>query len=328
MINVAINGYGNLGRGAEIAVNAAADMQVVAVFTRRDPAAVQTLGAPVFPISEMAQWVGKVDVCLNCGGSATDLMEQAPAAAALFNTVDSFDTHARVPQHFAQVDATAKESGHAAVISAGWDPGLFSMLRVLGEAVLWQSRATTFWGRGVSQGHSDAIRRIEGVADARQYTVPVPATVAAVRRGEDIELTTRNMHTRECFVVLEDAVANDAATRERVEREIRQMPNYFSDYETSVTFVTAQELATRHAGIPHAGQVIRTGQTSEGVRHKMVFELELDSNPEFTGAVLAAAGRACARKAQRGEHGAFTMFDLTLADLSPVSPQALRAHYL
>ena len=258
MLRVAINGYGNLGRGVEQAITKNADMEVAVVFTRRDPDSVTTQGAPVAHVDDMAAWADKVDVCLNCGGSATDLIEQTPAAATLFNTVDSFDTHARIPEHFAAVDAAAKASGHVALISAGWDPGLFSMLRVLGEAVLPDGATTTFWGPGVSQGHSDALRRIEGVLDAKQYTRPVEATVAAVKAGDDVELTTRSMHTRDCYVV-----AEEGADRARIEREIVEMPNYFADYDTTVTFITAEELA------------------AEGVRDALV--LGCDSVFEFEG---------------------------------------------
>lgn len=323
MIRVAINGYGNLGRGAEQAISKNPDMELVVVFTRRDPATVTTQGAPVAHVDDMAAWQGKVDVCLNCGGSATDLEEQGPAAAACFNTVDSFDTHAKIPGYFAAVDAAAQAAGHVALISTGWDPGLFSMLRVLGEAVLPQGQTTTFWGPGVSQGHSDALRRIDGVLDAKQYTLPVPATVAAVKNGEDTELTTRTMHTRDCYVV-----AADGADRARIEAEIKAMPNYFADYDTTVTFVSAQEMAARHAGIPHGGTVIRRGQTSAEVAATIGFELSLGSNPEFTGSVVAAMGRAVARKAAQGQRGAVTVFDVTLSELSPRSPEDLRAHYL
>ena len=323
MIRVAINGYGNLGRGVEQAITKNADMEVAVVFTRRDPATVTTQGAPVAHVDDMASWTDKVDVCLNCGGSATDLIEQTPAATALFHTVDSFDTHARIPEHFAAVDAAAKASGHVALISTGWDPGLFSMLRVLGEAVLPDGATTTFWGPGVSQGHSDALRRIDGVVDAKQYTRPVEATVAAVKAGDDVELTTRSMHTRDCYVV-----AEEGADLARIEREIVEMPNYFADYDTTVTFITAEELAAEHAGIPHGGSVIRRGHTSEGVAETVSFELQLGSNPEFTGSVLVATARAVARLAARGETGARTVFDVTLADLSPTSPEELRAHYL
>lgn len=323
MIHVAINGYGNLGRGVEKAVMAAPDMELAVVFTRRDPATVKTLGVPVVSISDMEQYRDRVDVCVNCGGSATDLMEQSVSASGLFNVVDSFDTHARIPQHFSEVDAAARRTGHVAFISCGWDPGLFSMLRVLGDAVLPQSQVTTFWGRGVSQGHSDAIRRIEGVADARQYTVPVAETVEMVRAGSREKFTARQMHRRECFVV-----AAPGADKARIEAEIKSMPNYFADYDTSVTFITAEEMQRDHAGLPHAGEVIRSGETSPGVHQSMIFQLRLDSNPEFTGAVLTCVARACARKAARGERGAFTMLDVTLADLSWREAETLRHDFL
>lgn len=323
MITVAINGYGNLGRGVEKAVALSDDMELAVVFTRRDPASITTLGAPVASIDEMPEWADKIDVCINCGGSATDLGEQGPATTAYFNTVDSFDTHARIPEHFAAVDAAAKDAGHVAVISSGWDPGLFSMLRVLGDSVLNHGSTTTFWGPGVSQGHSDAIRRIDGVLDARQYTIPVPETVDAVNEGREVELTTRSMHKRVAYVVAAEGADTDA-----IAEQIVSMPNYFADYDTEVHFVSADELASEHAGLPHGGVVIRSGETSEGVRQRISFELALDSNPEFTGAVLTATARACAKMAARGVTGAATVFDLTLADLSPHAAEELRAHYL
>lgn len=323
MIRIAINGYGNLGRGAEQAISRNADMELVVVFTRRDPASLTTQGAPVAHVDDMAAWVGEVDVCLNCGGSATDLAEQGPAAAAFFTTVDSFDTHAEIPAYFASVDAAARGAGHLALISTGWDPGLFSMLRVLGETVLPDGATTTFWGPGVSQGHSDALRRIEGVIDARQYTLPVSQTIDAVKAGDDVELTARSMHQRDCYVVVEDG-----ADRARIEQQIKEMPHYFADYDTTVTFITAEEMAASHSGIPHGGTVIRRGSTSEGADATVGFELQLGSNPEFTGSVVVAMGRAAARMAARGEVGARTVFDLTLADLSPRSPEELRADYL
>lgn len=322
-MRVAINGYGNLGRGVERAIARTPDMECVVVFSRRDPNTVQTLGAPVADVSEMADWVDKVDVCLNCGGSATDLEEQGPATVEFFNTVDSFDTHAKIPEYFKAVDEAARAAGHLAVISTGWDPGLFSMLRVLGESVLPNGSTTTFWGAGVSQGHSDAIRRIDGVADAKQYTIPVEETVAAVKEGRDVELTPRSMHKRVCYVVLEDG-----ADQEMIEETITQMPNYFADYDTEVNFVSPEELAAEHAGLPHGGEVIRTGETSEGTSQRVSFQLELASNPEFTGSVLVATARACARMAQRGRLGAATVFDITLADLSPKTADELRAKYL
>lgn len=323
MIRVAINGYGNLGKGVEKAVTAAADMELVVVFSRRDPSSVHTLGAPVAPVTAMPDYVGKVDVCVNCGGSAKDLGEQTPQAAQYFHVVDSFDTHAKIPQHFAAVDTAAQQAGHVAIISAGWDPGLFSLLRVLGEAVLPDSQAVTFWGPGVSQGHSDAIRRIAGVRDARQYTLPVTKTVAAVKAGEPVELTPRAMHTRDAWVV-----AEEGADLARIEREIKEMPNYFSDYETTVHFISAAELQRDHSGMAHGGQVIRRGRTSDGVHHVVTFELALDSNPEFTGSVLTAVARAAMRKAKAGLSGAFTMLDLSVAELSALPSEQLRAHYL
>lgn len=323
MIRVAINGYGNLGRGAERAISRNEDMELVVVFTRRDPALVATLGAPVVHVDEMPAWADKVDVCLNCGGSATDLAEQGPQTAAYFNTVDSFDTHAKIPEYFAAVDAAARRADHLALISTGWDPGLFSMLRVLGEAVLPDGSTTTFWGPGVSQGHSDALRRIDGVIDARQYTIPVARTVEAVKNGDPVELTPRTMHTRDCYVV-----AAEGADLTRIEREIVEMPNYFADYDTSVTFITAEQMRAEHSGIPHGGTVIRRGRTSEGVSANVTFELQLGSNPEFTGSVVAATGRAVARMAARGERGARTVFDVTLADLSARTAEELRASYL
>lgn len=323
MQRVAINGYGNLGRGVEKALGLAPDLELAVVFTRRDPQSVKTLGAPVASVEDMPDYTDDIDVCINCGGSATDLMEQGVATSRWFHTVDSFDTHARIPEYFSRIDAAAQVAGHCAIISCGWDPGLFSMLRVLGDAVLPSGRTTTFWGRGVSQGHSDAIRRLDGVVDARQYTVPVPDTVAAVQAGHAGDLSARQMHTRECFVV-----AEPGADTARIEAEIKAMPNYFADYDTTVTFITAAEMAQHHSGMPHAGRVIRTGYTSPEVRQSLTFSLELDSNPEFTGSVLVAVARACARKAARGETGAFTMLDITLSDLSPRNPGELRREML
>ena len=323
MIRIAVNGYGNLGRGVEQAVARTSDMEVAVVLTRRDPASVTTLGAPVAHLDDAAGWADRVDVCINCGGSATDLVGQTPAAAEHFNVVDSFDTHARIPEHFAAVDASARAAGHLALISSGWDPGLFSMMRVLAGAVLPDGQTTTFWGPGVSQGHSDALRRIDGVVAATQYTRPVPATVEAVRAGRDVALTTRSMHTRDCYVVVADG-----ADTERIEAEIRSMPSYFADYDTTVTFISAAEHAAEHAGMPHGGTVIHRGHTGDGVAQTVTFGLELDSNPQFTGSVLVVTARAVARMAGRGQTGARTVFDLTLADLSPVPAEELRAHLL
>ncbi|MDO4258423.1 MAG: diaminopimelate dehydrogenase [Actinomycetaceae bacterium] len=323
MIRIAINGYGNLGRGVEQAISLNEDMELVVVFTRRDPSSITTQGAPVAHTDDMAAWADKVDVCVNCGGSATDLIEQTPDVAKYFHVVDSFDTHARIPEHVAAVDTVAKDNGHIALVSSGWDPGLFSMIRVLTHAFLPQGATTTFWGPGVSQGHSDALRRIEGVANAVQYTRPVPETIAAVRAGEEVELTTRSKHTRHCFVV-----AEEGADTARIEKEITSMPNYFADYDTFVTFVSAEELAAEHGTMPHGGTVIRRGQTSDSAAQTITFELALDSNPEFTGSVLVATARAVSRMAARGETGARTVFDVTLADLSPISREDLLAHEL
>ena len=326
-LRIGIVGYGNLGRGVECAVNAAADMELAVVFTRRDPAAlkVRTAGVPVAPVSEAAAWADKVDVLVLCGGSATDLPVQTPKFARLFNVVDSFDTHARIPEHFAAVDAAARQGGKVAVISAGWDPGMFSLQRLYANAVLPDGRDYTFWGRGVSQGHSDAIRRIAGVKNAKQYTVPVEEAVEAVRAGKNPELTTRQKHLRECYVVLEPGA--DAA---RVEREIKTMPNYFADYDTTVNFISEEEFAAKHSGLAHGGFVFRTGRTgAEGENsHVIEYSLKLDSNPEFTASVLAACARAAARLSREGASGARTVFDIAPAYLSPKSAEELRATLL
>ena len=324
---IAILGYGNLGRGVEAAIAQNDDLELAAVFTRRDPASLKlhTPGVPAVSASELPAWKDRVDVLILCGGSATDLPLQTPQCAALFNVVDSFDTHKKIPQHFAAVDAAAKAAGKLALISCGWDPGLFSLARVYAEAVLPQGKDETFWGRGVSQGHSDAIRRIEGVVDARQYTVPVQAAVDAVRRGEQPELTARDKHLRECYVV-----AAEGADKARIEREIKTMPYYFDEYDTSVSFISAQELARDHAGLPHGGSVLRGGVTGFDREHKQTieFSLKLDSNPEFTGSVLAACARAVHRLHQAGQTGCRTILDLPPACLSPFSGEELRAHFL
>ncbi len=326
-IRIGILGYGNLGRGVELACAANDDMTLVGVFTRRDPATVQPYGADVavWPADELAAHTDDIDVLVLAGGSATDLPEQTPAAAALYNVVDSFDTHANIPKHFAAVDAAAREAGHVAVISVGWDPGMFSVSRVYANAIMPNGADYTFWGRGVSQGHSDAIRRIPGVVDARQYTVPVPAALEAVRSGANPALATRDKHTRECFVVVEEG-ADTAA----IEEAIVTMPNYFADYDTTVTFITQEELDRDHAGIPHGGSVIRTGTTGANGENTHVIEyaLRLDSNPEFTGSVLVACARACARMAAAGETGCRTIFDIAPALLSPMSADELRATML
>lgn len=326
-IRIGILGYGNLGRGVELACAANPDTELVAVFTRRDPASLQiaTEDVPVYAAADLEAHTDDVDVLVLAGGSATDLPEQTPAAARLFNVVDSFDTHANIPEHFAAVDAAAKEAGKVAVISVGWDPGMFSVARLYANCILPNGADYTFWGRGVSQGHSDAIRRIPGVVDARQYTVPVPAALEAVRAGENPELTTRQKHTRECFVV-----AEEGADLAAIEQAIVTMPNYFADYDTTVTFISQEELDRDHAGIPHGGSVIRTGSTGAAGENKHVIEysLKLDSNPEFTGSVLVAVARAAHRLNAEGTTGCKTIFDIAPAYLSPLSGEELRAHML
>ena len=326
-IRIGILGYGNLGRGAELACAANDDMELVAVFTRRDPATLSILteGVPTVSVAELENWTDKIDVLILAGGSATDLPKQTPEAVRLFNVVDSFDTHANIPQHFAAVNAAAHEAGHIGVISVGWDPGMFSVARLYANAILPGGADYTFWGRGVSQGHSDAIRRIPGVADARQYTVPVPAAMEAVRAGENPQLTTREKHTRECFVVAEEGTDKAA-----IEEAIVTMPNYFADYDTTVTFISQEELDRDHAGIPHGGSVIRTGTTGEAGEntHVIEFSLKLDSNPEFTGSVLVACARAAWRLAGEGVVGAKTLFDIPPAYLSAVDDAELRATML
>jgi len=322
-IRIGIMGYGNLSRGVESAITQNEDLELAAVFTRRDPASVtiKTAGVPVLKESELPDWKDKIDVLVLGGGSATDLPVQTPKYAEMFNVVDSFDTHARIGEHFANVDAAAKKSGKVGIISVGWDPGMFSLLRMVSDAVLPEGKHYTFWGRGVSQGHSDAIRRIEGVKDARQYTVPVEASVEAVRSGKNPELTTRQMHTRECFVV-----AEEGADRARIEKEIKEMPNYFADYDTTVHFISEEELKRDHSGLPHGGFVIRSGVTGQDREHKHIIEynLKLDSNPEFTGSVLAAYARAAYRLNREGVSGAKTVFDIAPAYLSAKSADELR----
>ncbi len=324
---IGILGYGNLGRGVELACRQNDDLEFVALLTRRDPASVEpmTKGVAVYSADDLAAHANDVDVLVLCGGSANDLPEQTPACAGLFNVVDSFDTHANIPAHFAKVDAAAKAGGKVALISAGWDPGMFSLARLYANSILPEGGDYTFWGRGVSQGHSDAIRRIPGVADARQYTVPVPAALDAVRAGKNPQLTTREKHTRECFVVAEEG-ADQAA----IERAIVEMPNYFADYDTTVTFITQEELDRDHAGIPHGGSVIRSGATGVDGEHRHVVEysLTLDSNPEFTGSVLAACARAVHRLSAEGQTGCKTLFDVAPAYLSPKTGEELRAQML
>lgn len=326
-IRVGILGYGNLARGVELACKKSSDLVLKAVFTRRDPALVHLVDAkvPVYGATELEKHADAIDVLVLCGGSAFDLPVQTPQCARLFHVVDSFDTHAHIPQHFAEVDKAAKAAGKVALISAGWDPGMFSLARLYATCILPEGQDYTFWGRGVSQGHSDAIRRIEGVADARQYTVPVPDALHAVRRGEHPVLTTRQKHTRECFVV-----TKEGADKASIEKEIEGMPNYFADYDTTVTFITQEELDRDHAGIPHGGSVFRSGVTGvDGQHHHVVeFSLSLDSNPEFTGSVLACYARAVYRLSQEGHCGCKSVFDVPPAYLSDKSAEELRAHML
>lgn len=325
-MKIALYGYGNIARGVEAAVTQNPDMTLTGVFTRRDPVSVHTAtGAPVFAASEVGAHRLGFDVLILCGGSATDLPEMTPALAKRFNVVDSFDTHARIPEHFARVDAAARAGGHTALISGGWDPGLFSLSRLYGSVILPEGAGYTFWGRGVSQGHSDAVRRIPGVRDARQYTVPVPEAVDAVRDGSMPELTARQKHRREVYVV-----AEDGADRAAIERAVVTMPNYFDEYDTTVTFLSAGEMARDHAELPHGGFVFRTGKTGFGREHSHTVEyrLTLGSNPEFTAGVLVALARAVGRMAARGETGCKTVFDVAPADLSPLPAGELRAKLL
>ena len=327
MIRIGIAGYGNLGRGVEAAVKNSDDMELVAVFTRRDPESVKirTEGAGVYGFDKIADFKDKIDVIVNCGGSATDLPKTTPMIAENFSVIDSFDTHAKIPEHFANVDAKAKSVNNIAIISVGWDPGLFSLNRLYMNAVLPNGKDYTFWGRGVSQGHSDAIRRIDGVVDARQYTVPVESAVERVRNGENPELTTREKHTRECYVVVEEG-----ADKARIENEIKTMPNYFSDYDTTVNFISLDELKANHSGIPHGGSVIRSGRTGFdlGTKHTIEYSLKLESNPEFTGSVLAAYARAAFKLKANGESGCRTVFDIAPALLVDMDGEEIRAHML
>ena len=326
-IKIGIMGYGNLGRGIECAIKQNDDVELAAVFTRRDPATVKPLtdGVKVYAAADAAAHKDEIDVMILCGGSATDLPEQTPEYVKYFNVIDSFDTHANIPKHFANVDAAAKDSGKVGIISVGWDPGMFSLNRLYANAILSEGSDYTFWGKGVSQGHSDAIRRIDGVKDARQYTVPVPEALEKVRNGENPELTTREKHTRECFVV-----AEEGADLARIENEIKTMPNYFADYDTTVTFITEEELLRDHGGIPHGGSVIRTGVTGWNKENKHVIEysLKLDSNPEFTSSVLIAYARAAYRMNSEGQSGCKTVFDVAPAYLCKQSGEELRAHML
>ena len=327
MIRVGIMGYGNLGRGIECAIKQNPDMELAAVFTRRDPASVkiQTEGAEVKHFDDMEAMKDDIDVMILCGGSATDLPVIGPKVAASFNTIDSFDTHAKIPEYFANVDKAAKEGKNVSIISVGWDPGMFSLNRVYANAILTNGKDYTFWGKGVSQGHSDAIRRIEGVADARQYTIPVPEALEKVRNGETPELTTREKHTRECYVV-----AKEGADLSRIEKEIKEMPNYFADYDTTVHFISQEELDRDHKVIPHGGFVIRSGSTgwNDENRHIIEYSLKLDSNPEFTSCVLTAYARAAYRMNQEGQKGCKTVFDVAPAYLSTLTPEEMRSTLL
>ncbi len=325
MIRIGIYGYGNLARGVEAAIKKNDDMELKGVFTRRDPKDVKinTKGVNVYSVNDILKHKDEIDVLVICGGSMSDLPEMTPELVKNFNVVDSFDTHARIPEHFANVDKAAKETGHVGLISCGWDPGMFSLNRAIMEAILPDGDSYTFWGKGVSQGHSDAIRRIKGVVDARQYTIPVDEALDAVRSGKRPTLTTRQKHTRECFVVSADPKENA-----RIEREIKEMPNYFADYDTTVHFISLEELKKNHNGIPHGGFVFRSGNTSDGVSHVIEYSLKLDSNPEFTGSVLIAYARGVARLASRGEKGCRTVFDFSPRDISRLSYEELLAHSL
>ncbi len=326
MIKVGLYGYGNIAKGVECAVKQNKDMKVTCVFTRRNPETVETIsGAKVYKTDDVLNHKDDIDVLVMCGGSATDLPEQTPAMAEHFNVVDSFDTHKRIPEHFANVDAAAKKSGKIGIISVGWDPGMFSLNRLYGSCILPDGADYTFWGKGVSQGHSDAIRRIDGVIDARQYTIPVEDALEAVRSGSEPQLTTRQKHTRECFVV-----AEEGADLERIKNEIVTMKNYFDEYDTTVNFISQEELDRDHKGIPHGGFVIRTGKTGKDLEHNHVIEysLKLDSNPEFTSSVIVAFVRAAYRLNAEGQSGCKTVFDIPPAYLSIKSAEELRKEML
>ena len=324
-IRIGIIGYGNIGRAVELAVLQAPDMVLEAIFTRRDPSSIRpkSTTAKLCLVPEAERFISDIDVAILCGGSATDLPEQGPNFAALFNTVDSYDTHAKIPEYFEAVDEAARAAGTTSIISTGWDPGLFSLIRVIEEAVLPQGEAYTFWGPGVSQGHSDAIRRIKGVKDARQYTIPIESAVETVRSGTQPRFTPREKHLRDCYVV-----AEGDADLKRIEDDIKTMPNYFADYDTTVTFISQDEMDANHATMPHGGFVIRTGETGEGVKHVVEFSLKLNSNPEFTGSTLVAYARAAYRLNKEGQTGAKTVFDIGASYLSPRTPEELRKEML
>lgn len=322
-IRIGIIGYGNLGKGVVKALKFNPDMELKGVFTRRDASQLEENGLPMFHISTIEEYKNEIDVMILCGGSATDLPKQGPMVVKMFNTVDSFDTHAKIPEYFEVMDNVAKESGKVGLISVGWDPGLFSLNRLLTSCVLPNGTDYTFWGEGISQGHSDAIRRIEGVKDARQYTVPKEDALESVRSGKNPSLTTREKHSRICYVV-----ADENADKARIEKEIVEMPNYFADYDTEVNFISEEELKANHSGMPHGGFVIRTGETSEGAKQKIEFSLKLDSNPEFTSSVLVAYARATYKLSKQGVSGAKTVFDVPYGLLSPKSPAELRKELL
>ena len=326
-IRIGIVGYGNLGRGTELALRQNPDMELTCVFTRRDPSSLKILteGVPVYKMDDIANHKNDADVLILCGGSATDLPVQGPMLAEMFCTIDSFDTHAKIPEYFASVDASAKKGGNVSIISVGWDPGMFSVARLYGSCILPEGKDYTFWGKGVSQGHSDAILRVDGVADARQYTIPVEESVESVRKGLDPELTTRQKHIRECFVV-----AKEGADKAKIEAEIKNMPNYFADYDTTVHFISQEELDRDHSGIPHGGFVIRSGNTGVNgeTKHIVEYNLKLGSNPEFTSSILVAYARAAYRLHKEGQSGAKSVFDIAPAYLSPKSGDELRASML
>ena len=329
-MKIGILGYGNLGKGVECAIKNNPDMELAAVFTRRDPSSLKllTAGVPVYNVADVEAHKSEIDVLVICGGSATDLPKQTPEYAKYFNVIDSFDTHAKIPEHFANVDKAAKDNGHIALISCGWDPGMFSLARLYANCILPDGNDYTFWGKGVSQGHSDAIRRVKGVKDGKQYTVPVESALKAVRAGENPELTTRQKHTRECFVVPEDGATKEDLAR--IEKEIKEMPNYFADYDTTVHFISQEELNKNHSGIPHGGFVFRSGKTGWDKEYNNVIEysLKLDSNPAFTASVLVSFARAIFRMNKEGQTGCKTVFDVAPAYLSPLSGDEIRAHLL
>ncbi|VEF48601.1 Meso-diaminopimelate D-dehydrogenase [Bacillus freudenreichii] len=324
-IRIGINGYGNLGRGVESAIKQNKDMELIAIFSRRDPKSVETLdpSVKVLHISEAEKYKDEIDVMILCGGSATDLPEQGPVFAKLFNTIDSFDTHAKIPEYFAVMDEAAKSGNKTSIISVGWDPGMFSMNRLLGEAILPEGETYTFWGKGLSQGHSDAVRRVEGVKAGVQYTIPIEEAVNRVRRGENPELSTREKHLRECYIV-----AEEGADKDKIEQEIKTMPNYFADYDTTVKFISEEELKKNHSKMVHGGFVIRSGITGDNTNQIVEYSLKLDSNPEFTSSILVTYARAAYRMNQEGQEGAKTVFDVPLGHLSPKSPEQLRKELL